>query len=118
RCIRERVVVMTQEILSRENDERETYMRVGTTGRSARSDDALRIPEATICRYRSVAERNRARYALEQMVAWSSPLAGKQVLEICCHDAEYGTILARLGASVDAVDIAPPLIEQACRRAA
>jgi SAM-dependent methyltransferase len=52
------------------------------------------------------------------MVAWSSPLAGRRVLEICGHTGEHGAILARLGAVVDTVDIAEPLVRTARRRVA
>ncbi|HEY3283631.1 MAG TPA: class I SAM-dependent methyltransferase [Armatimonadota bacterium] len=106
-----------RDIQERERHERETYRRVGSTGRSALADEALRVPEHQIERYQAVRPGSRARYTLEQMVSWAGPLPGRRVLELCCHDAEHGTILARLGAQVDAIDIAEPLIQQARRRA-
>ena len=110
-------MMKNQEILLREQAERETYRKVGGDGRSALDDEELLLPESTFVRYRVIANGGLVKFPLEQMIAWAAPLEEKRVLEICCHDGEYGTILAKLGAHVDAVDIAEPLIEQARRRA-
>jgi 2-polyprenyl-3-methyl-5-hydroxy-6-metoxy-1,4-benzoquinol methylase len=110
----------SDEILRREDNERTAFSRVATSGRSAVTRDAdLLVPDATIARYGAVARGEQpALTALEQMFAWIGPrLEGVRVLEICCHNGEFGAILARLGATVHAVDIAEPLIAQARRRA-
>ncbi len=107
----------TEEILRREHNERAAFSRVGASGRSALSDAELLLPAATIERYRAALRGERALTALERMMAWVAPLEGKRVLEICCHTGEYGALLAKLGATVDAVDIAAPLVARAQRRA-
>jgi len=108
----------TDDIRQRERDERATYHSVGSAGgRSAADDEELVIPEATVERYSGSANGIPPRFPLEQMVAWSAPLAGRRVLEICGHTGEHGTILARLGAVVDTVDIAEALVRTAHRRA-
>jgi 2-polyprenyl-3-methyl-5-hydroxy-6-metoxy-1,4-benzoquinol methylase len=120
--------MQTAEILKREENERRAFSQVATSGRSAiEQDDELRIPEATLERYRRML-RGQARPTtplearpttpLEQMIAWLGPsLEGRRVLEICCHTGEFGAILAHFGATVDAIDIAEPVIELAARRA-
>jgi SAM-dependent methyltransferase len=109
----------TDDIRQRERDERATYHTVGSEGgRSAADDQELRLPDATIERYRQSATGVPPRFPLEQMVAWSAPLTGRRVLEICGHTGEHGAILARLGAVVDTVDIAEALVRTAQRRAA
>lgn len=110
----------SDDILRREENERAAFSRVATSGRSAVAGDAdLLVPEATVARYGAAARGEVAPLtSLEQMFAWIGPrLDGLRVLEICCHDGEFGTILARLGAQVDSIDIAAPLVEQARRRA-
>ncbi len=104
-------------VAQREANEVATYQQVGRRGRSALSDENLEIPQCTIDRYRGSAAGKLPQYALEQMIAWAAPLEGVRILEICCHNAEYGTILAKLGANVVSIDIAEPLIELARRRA-
>lgn len=105
------------DVAQREANERGTYRHVGAHGRSALADDTLFIPQPTIERYQASASGSLPHYALEQMIAWAVPLEGVRILEICCHTAEFGTILAKLGANVVSVDIAEPLIEVARRRA-
>ena len=106
------------DVLQRELHERATYDAIGVRGRSAHDDAELVIPEATVARYRRFSEgTSRPNLPLEQMIAWSAPLGGKRILEICGHTGEYGAILAKLGATVDSVDIAEPLVETAIRRA-
>jgi 2-polyprenyl-3-methyl-5-hydroxy-6-metoxy-1,4-benzoquinol methylase len=110
-----------QQILLREQHEREAFSKVATEGRTAVSDEAqLTIPESTIERYgRALRGQSPPTTPLEQMFSWLGPkLEGKRILEICCHDGEFGAILARLGGTVDSVDIAEPLVEQARHRAA
>lgn len=107
----------TKAILEREQKERQTYDYVGTAGRSALNDRELLLPEKEIHRYRKMTEGAIPHYSLEQMVSWAAPLEGKTVLEVCCHTAEHGGILAKLGATVHSIDIAEPLIHQAKRRA-
>jgi 2-polyprenyl-3-methyl-5-hydroxy-6-metoxy-1,4-benzoquinol methylase len=110
----------SDEILRREENERTAFSRVATSGRSAVVHDAdLLVPDATIAHYGAVARGEQPPLtALEQMFAWVGPrLEGVRVLEICCHNGEFGAILARLGATVHGVDIAEPLIAQARRRA-
>lgn len=107
----------TDEIRKRERDERATYCEIGTTGRSAASDNELLIPEATVQRYRAFVEGARPLFPLEQMIAWAAPRDGQRILEICGHTGENGAILARLGATVDSVDIAEALVELVKQRA-
>jgi SAM-dependent methyltransferase len=52
------------------------------------------------------------------MLLWTRPLEGARVLEICCHDGEFGAILAMGGAQVTSVDLCPDLVAQARRRIA
>ncbi len=112
--------MQTAEILKREENERRAFSQVATNGRSAvEQDGELRIPEATIERYRRMLRgTDRPLTPLEQMIAWLGPsLEGRRVLEICCHTGEFGAILALLGATVDSIDIAEPVIDLAARRA-
>lgn len=105
-------------IPEREANERAVFEAVGSNGRSAYSDAELVLPPSTFDQYAAVAEGRRAVIEpLEQMIAWSAPLAGRRVLEICCHDGEYGAILAHLGAEVEGIDIAASLVNLANRRA-
>lgn len=110
----------TDEIREREERERQAFSRVTTEGRSAVDDERqLTLSDSTVERYRATMTGAREPATpLEQMFAWMGPsLEGKRVLEICCHTGEYGAILAKLGASVDQVDIAEPAIALARRRA-
>lgn len=110
----------TEAILRREAGEREAFSRVATVGRSAHSDSELIIPHDTVTRFLRLFDAKGAltpTRPLEQMILWAEPRAGKRVLEICCHDGEYGAILALLGAEVDSIDIAEPLVALARRRA-
>lgn len=108
----------SEEVRRREVNERVAFARVATAGRALEADDALRLPASTIERYQACAAGAEPRTPLEQMIAWASPLPGKKVLEICGHTAEYGAILARLGATVVSVDIVEPLVRRARVRAA
>jgi 2-polyprenyl-3-methyl-5-hydroxy-6-metoxy-1,4-benzoquinol methylase len=114
--------VVNDQILLRECNERETFSRLAVEGRSAVvPDEELLMSDELIEQYAVVLRgvERPATTPLEQMVAWLGPnLENKRVLEICCHNCEFGTILARLGATVDSIDIAAPLIAQAHRRAA
>jgi SAM-dependent methyltransferase len=108
------------DIKRREDNERRAFSRIGSAGRSAVEDDAaLVVPEETIERYGARLRGDLpSRTPLEEMFAFIGPsLAGKKILEICCHSCEFGAILARLGADVTSVDIAEPLVDIALRRA-
>jgi len=115
-------MVVNDQILRRECNERETFSRLAVEGRSALvPDEQLLMSDDVIQQYGDVLRGTDrpATTPLEQMVAWLGPtLESKRVLEICCHNCEFGAILARLGATVDSIDIAEPLIAQAHRRAA
>src|SRR6185436_8970785 len=114
------MTMLNDQVLRRERNERETFSRLAVDGRSAVvPDDELVMSDHLIEQYAAVLRgvERPATTPLEQMVAWLGPsLKNKRVLEICCHNCEFGTILARLGATVDSIDIAAPLIAQAHRR--
>lgn len=99
----------------REQREREAFSKVAGD-RSAVSEDALAIRPDEIERYRKYAEgQAEPVYSIEHMFALAAP-RGKRILEVCGHHAENGALLAFLGAEVDSVDIAEPLVELAKRR--
>jgi SAM-dependent methyltransferase len=110
-------VERTDRVLKREQNERETFSRVAV-GRSAADDqELLTVPSDLECLRDVVSGRRAPMRPLEQMFAWAAPLAGRRVLEVCGHHGEFGALLAHLGAEVDSVDITPPLVGLAERRA-
>jgi len=113
--------MLSEEILRREQNEREAFSKVATWGRtSVQKDDELLVRPEKIERFRGVLTGAVEPFTtLEQMFAWIGPsLAGKRVLEICGHDGEHGALIALLGAAeVVSVDIAEPLVQLARRRA-
>lgn len=103
--------------LQREQREREAFSKIAS-GRSEVSDDDLAIAPSEIAHYRALAEGTATpTYSIEHVFALANP-RGKRVLEVCCHHGENGALLALLGAEVDAIDIAEPLIALARRRIA
>lgn len=56
--------------------------------------------------------------SLRVTFAWLGNLEGKQVLELGCGPGDYTVMLARRGAQVTAIDIAPASLQITARRAA
>jgi SAM-dependent methyltransferase len=109
--------MLSEDVLSREARERDTFSKVAM-GRSAVATRDLIVPPAEIARYRAfVTGAAVPVYPIERLFTLAAPAAGKRVLEICGHHGEYGAILAHLGADVDSVDIAEPLVAMARDRA-
>jgi SAM-dependent methyltransferase len=107
----------SQEVLEREEREREAFSKVAV-GRSATASEDLVVRPEEIARYRAVVEGSvTPLYPIERLFAMAAPAPGKRFLEICGHHGEYGALLAHLGAEVDSVDIAEPLIEMSRERA-
>jgi SAM-dependent methyltransferase len=106
---------MKIDVLLREQRERETFSKVADE-RSFLTEDGLKIANDELARYKGFLDRTASPvYSIEHMFALSAP-TGKRVLEICGHHAENGALLAMLGAEVDSVDIAEPLVELARKR--
>jgi SAM-dependent methyltransferase len=103
-------------LLTREARELETFTRAVRDGRSRAADAELVLSRRDVRRLLDAREGTSE--TLEQMLVWTRPLPGARVLEICCHDAEFGAILAFGGADVTCVDLCPDLIAQARRRIA
>src|SRR5438046_1127911 len=104
------------EVLIHEQREREAFSRVAQ-GRSALAGEDLVTPAREIDRYRAFVEGTTAPVCpIERLFALGRPAPGKRFLEICGHHGEYGALLAHLGAEVDSVDIAEPLVAIAERR--
>jgi SAM-dependent methyltransferase len=101
-------------LAEREARELATFTRAARQGRSSTPDQDLVVPEESFARLLGAAPGSPD--ALEQMFAWTRPLRGAKVLEICCHDGEFGVLLAAGGADVTAVDLCPALVERARRR--
>src|SRR3954452_21500256 len=98
--------MLSDDVLSREARERETFSKVAA-GRSAVATEDLLVPHTEIARYGAfVSGAARPVYPIERLFALAAPAPGKRFLEICGHHGEYGAILAHLGAEVDSVDIA------------
>jgi SAM-dependent methyltransferase len=109
--------MLSEEVLSREARERATFSRIAQ-GRSAAALEDLVVSSTEIARYGAlVAGKAPPVYPIERLFALAAPAPGKRILEICGHHGEYGAILALLGAEVDSVDIAEPLVAMACDRA-
>jgi SAM-dependent methyltransferase len=109
--------MLSEEIRSREARERETFSKVAE-GRSAVKTEDLLVPPAEIARYGAFVAGNAVPvYPIERLFTLAAPAPGKRILEICGHHGEYGAILAHLGAEVDSVDIAEPLVAMAKDRA-
>jgi SAM-dependent methyltransferase len=105
------------EVLIREEHEREAFSRVAHGRSAVRPEDMVTRPEE-IARYRACADGSRSAVCpLERLFALGQPAPGKRFLEICGHHGEYGALLAHLGAVVDSVDIAEPLVAMAQQRA-
>jgi SAM-dependent methyltransferase len=105
--------MLSEEVLSREARERATFSKVAT-GRSAATLDDLIVPPDEIARYGAFVDGKALPvYPIERLFALAAPAPGKRILEICGHHGEYGAILAHLGAEVDSVDIAEPLVAMA-----
>lgn len=56
--------------------------------------------------------------SLQIMMGWLGNLAGQRVLELGCGPGDYTLLLARRGAQVTAIDIAPASLAVTARRAA
>jgi SAM-dependent methyltransferase len=109
--------MLREDVLSREARERETFSRVAG-GRSAVAGQDLVTSPAEIARYGAFVNGTaKPVYPIERLFALAAPRPGMRILEICGHHGEYGVILAHLGAEVDSVDIAEPLVEMAHDRA-
>jgi SAM-dependent methyltransferase len=109
--------MLSEDVLSREARERETFSRVAE-GRSAVATEDLLVPAAEIARYGAFVKGTATPvYPIERLFALAAPKPGQRILEICGHHGEYGAILALLGAEVDSVDIAEPLVAMARDRA-
>jgi SAM-dependent methyltransferase len=103
-------------LAEREARELATFTHAARQGRSSTPDEELVVPEESFARLLGASPGTPD--ALEQMFVWTRPLQGAKVLEICCHDGEFGVLLAVGGADVTAVDLCPDLIARAHRRAA
>jgi SAM-dependent methyltransferase len=104
-------------VLLREQNEREAFSRVALGRSAARPEELVTRPEE-IARYRGCVDGTRTAVCpLERLFALGRPAPGKRFLEICGHHGEYGALLAHLGAVVDSVDIAEPLVAMAEERA-
>jgi len=101
-------------LADREARELATFTRSARRGRHCTTDAELFVPEASFSRLLGASPGTPD--ALEQMFVWTRPLPGARVLELCCHDGEFGVLLAAGGAEVTAVDLCPDLIERARRR--
>jgi SAM-dependent methyltransferase len=102
--------MLSEAVRSREARERATFSKVAA-GRSAVAIEDLIVSPAEIARYGAfVSGRAAPVYPIERLFALAEPAPGKRILEICGHHGEYGAILAHLGAEVDSVDIAEPLV--------
>lgn len=100
----------------REAHEVASFTRTVREGRSVSADRDLILSSHSVRRLLEAGDG--AIDPLEQMLAWVRPLEGARILEICCHDGEFGAILAAGGADVAAVDLCPELVAQARRRIA
>ena len=103
-------------LTEREGRELAAFTHAARQGRSSTPDADLVVPEESFTRLLGAVPGTPD--ALEQMFVWTRPLRGAKVLEICCHDGEFGVLLAAGGAEVTSVDLCPDLIERAGRRAA